>query len=78
LESGYIEGSWDLRLNVQTGFFIMEVEGEGMIDVDCGGEVRRVIPERARAVTTVIREDPGEGCFMQFVLKMGGIDGGSL
>jgi hypothetical protein len=56
----------------------MEVEGEGMIDVDCGGEVRRVIPERARAVTTVIREDPGEGCFMQFVLKMGGIDGGSL
>lgn len=77
LEGWYIEGFWDPALIAQIGLFIMEVEEEGLIDVDCGGERKRFIPERARAVISWISEDSQKrSTLIQCVLKNGGADGG--
>jgi hypothetical protein len=76
LEDWYIEGSWDPKLVAQIGLFMMEVEEEGLADVDCGPGNTGVIPEKARAVLSQISEDPRRGrALMQCVLKRGGVDG---
>ncbi|KFY84860.1 hypothetical protein V500_08923 [Pseudogymnoascus sp. VKM F-4518 (FW-2643)] len=57
LEGWYIEGFWDPALIAQIGLFIMEVEEEGLEDVDFGVGKKSIIPERARAVISRISED---------------------
>ncbi|KAN0113266.1 hypothetical protein V8E51_006217 [Hyaloscypha variabilis] len=77
LEGWYIESSWDPRLIAQIGLFIMEVEEETAVDIDCVRGNKVIIPEAARAVFSRISEDSGkEWVLMQCVLKNGGVDGG--
>ncbi|KIM94553.1 hypothetical protein OIDMADRAFT_60334 [Oidiodendron maius Zn] len=79
LEGWYIEGIWDPALIVQIGLFIMEVEEEGLEDVDFGGGKKFIIPERARAVISRISEDSQKRrALIQCVLKSGGVDGGPV
>ena len=79
LEGWYIEGIWDPALIVQIGLFIMEVEEEGLEEVDFGGGKKFIIPERARAVISRISEDSQKrNALIQCVLKSGGVDGGRV
>ena len=79
LEGWYIESSWDPRLIAQIGLFIMEVEEERVVDIDCVGGNKVIIPEAARAVFSRISEDSRKGwALMQCVLKNGGVDGGPV
>jgi hypothetical protein len=79
LEGWYIEGIWDPALVAQIGLFIMEVEEEGLEDVDFGGERKQIIPERARAVISRISEDSQKrSARIQCMLKNGGADGGAV
>jgi hypothetical protein len=79
LEGWYIEGIWDPALIAQIGLFIMEVEEEGLEDVDFGGGKKFIIPERARAVISRISEDSQKrSALIQCVLKSGGVDGGPV
>ncbi|KAH9209814.1 hypothetical protein DL95DRAFT_394046 [Leptodontidium sp. 2 PMI_412] len=79
LEGWYIESSWDPRLIAQIGLFIMGVEEESVVDIDCVGGNEVIIPEAARAVFSRISEDSGKGwVLMQCVLKNGGVDGGPV
>jgi hypothetical protein len=76
LQGWYIEGSWDPRLVAHIGQFIMEVEEEGMTDVEWGGGYKSIIPETARVVFARLSEDPQEGrVLMHCVPKNGGVDG---
>lgn len=79
LEGWYIEGFWDPALIAQIGLFIMEVEEEGLEDVDFGEGKKYIIPERARAVISRISEDSQKrSALIQCVLKSGGVGGGPV
>lgn len=79
LEGWYIEGFWDPALIAQIGLFLMEVEEEGLDDVDSGRGKKCIIPERARAVISWVSEDSQKrNALIQCVLKSGGVDGGPV
>ncbi|KFY45973.1 hypothetical protein V494_00673 [Pseudogymnoascus sp. VKM F-4513 (FW-928)] len=79
LEGWYIEGFWDPALIAQIGLFIMEVEEEGLEEVDFGWEKDYIIPESSRAVISRITEDSQKrSASIQLVLKNGGVDGGPV
>lgn len=66
-------------LIAQIGLFIMEVEEERVVDIDCVGGNKVIIPEAARAVVSRISEDSQKRwALMQCVLKNGGLDGGPV
>ncbi|OBT53770.1 hypothetical protein VE04_06631 [Pseudogymnoascus sp. 24MN13] len=79
LEGWYIEGFWDPALIAQIGLFIMEVEEEGLEEVDFGWGKQSIIPEWSRAVISRISEDSQKRtALIQCVLKSGGADGGPV
>lgn len=79
LEEWYIEGIWDPALIAQIGLFLMEVEEEGLEDVDFRGGKKFIIPEWSRAVISRIGEDSQKrSALIQCVLKSGGVDRGPV
>jgi hypothetical protein len=73
LEDWQIEGNWDAKMIAQIGYFMLEVEEEGMIEIEEGGEKKRIIPESARAVFSRVSDDSqNQRALLQCVLRKGG------